>query len=79
MGTDVIGELTRELLDRIRDVCPPDVDPATAAIALIAMIERASYYVLSGGVAGVDSATMVDTLARTTHAALCGVGTPATR
>jgi AcrR family transcriptional regulator len=79
MGTDVMSEFTRTLLARIRAACPPDVDPTIAAIALVAMIERTNYYVLSGGVAGVETAEMVDTLAATTHAALFGAPVPAAR
>jgi AcrR family transcriptional regulator len=79
MGTDVMAEFTRTLLARLRAACPADLDPTVAAIALVAMIERANYYVLSGGVADVDPATMVDTLAATTHAALFGAAVPATR
>jgi AcrR family transcriptional regulator len=79
MGTDVMTELTRTLLARIRSACPRDLDPTITAIALVAMIERTNYYVLSGGVAGVDTEQMVDTLAGTTHAALFGAPVPAAR
>jgi AcrR family transcriptional regulator len=77
LGTDLVADLTRALLGRIGAACPPDIDPATAAIALVAMIERANYYVLSGAIAGVEPQAMIATLAATTHAALFGAGVPA--
>jgi AcrR family transcriptional regulator len=75
MGTDVHAEFTRALLDRIRVACPPDIDPTIAAVALVAMIERSNYYVLSGQVA-VGRAAMVDTLAAVMYSALYGAPLP---
>jgi AcrR family transcriptional regulator len=75
MGTDVHADFTRALLERIRLACPPDVDPTVAAVALVAMIERSNYYVLSGQV-GIERAAMVDTLATVMHSALYGAPLP---
>ena len=47
LGTDVLTEFTRVLVDRVRTAAPTDLDPVVASIALVAMIERCNYYVLS--------------------------------
>lgn len=71
MGTDVLTEFTRVLLSRVRPACPPDLDPAVVAIALVAMIERCNYYVLAHQVR-VTRDAMLDTLATVAHAGLFG-------
>ncbi|HEY3723468.1 MAG TPA: TetR/AcrR family transcriptional regulator [Acidimicrobiia bacterium] len=71
MGTDVLTEFTRVLLDRVRQAAPPDLDPVVASIALVAMIERCNYYVLSNQVQ-ISRDEMIDTLASVTLAALFG-------
>jgi AcrR family transcriptional regulator len=78
MGTDVLTEFTRVLLDRVRQAAPVDLDPVVASIALVAMIERCNYYVLSNQVQ-VSREKMIDTLATVTHAALFGAPVPASR
>jgi AcrR family transcriptional regulator len=78
MGTDVLTEFTRVLLDRVRQAAPVDLDPVVASIALVAMIERCNYYVLSNQVQ-ISREKMIDTLATVTHAALFGAPVPATR
>ena len=45
--------------------------PAIAALALVAMLERLNYYVISDQVR-IDREQMIDTLADVTHAALFG-------
>ncbi len=78
VGTDV-GKLaatvwssfTSALRQRIAATPQTDLDPAVAALALVAMIERANYYVLAGQVS-VDGDDMVRTLSRVTHHALFG-------
>ena len=78
VGTDV-GKLaatvwssfTSALMQRIAATRRTDLDPAVAALALVAMIERSNYYVLAGQV-GVDGDDMVRTLARVTHSAIFG-------
>lgn len=71
MGTDVLTEFTRVLVDRVRGAAPVDVDPVVASIALVAMIERCNYYVLSKQVE-IGREAMIETLATVTHAALFG-------
>jgi AcrR family transcriptional regulator len=78
MGTDVLTEFTRVLLDRVRQAAPVDLDPVVTSIALVAMIERCNYYVLSNQVQ-ISREKMIDTLATVTHAALFGAPVPATR
>jgi len=76
LGTDTLAEITRELLHRIRDVAPTGIDARVAALALVAMIERLNYYVLTDQVK-LDDAAMVDTLAAVTHRSLFGTAVPA--
>ncbi len=78
MGTDVLTEFTRVLLDRVRQASPVDLDPVIASIALVAMIERCNYYVLSNQVQ-ISREKMIDTLATVTHAALFGAPVPVAR
>jgi AcrR family transcriptional regulator len=78
LGTGVLAEFTRVLVDRLRIAAPVDVDATVASLALVAMIERCNYYVLSRQVQ-VGRETMIDTLARVTHAALFGAPVPAAR
>ena len=70
MGTDVLTEFTRVLIDRVQ-AAPVDLDPVVTSIALVAMIERCNYYVLSNQVE-IGRDAMIDTLATVTHAALFG-------
>jgi AcrR family transcriptional regulator len=69
LGNDVLTGFARVLTDRIRVAAPAGLDAQIAALAIVAMLERLNYYVLSAQVA-VDRERMVDTLARVTHAAL---------
>jgi AcrR family transcriptional regulator len=71
LGTDVLTEFSRVLTGRIRRSSSPDVNPQIAALAVVAMIERFNYYVLSRQVQ-VSRDEMLDTLARVTHAGLFG-------
>jgi AcrR family transcriptional regulator len=74
LGTDVLTEFSRVLTGRIRQSSSPDVNPQIAALAVVAMIERFNYYVLSRQV-NVSRDEMLDTLATVTHAGLFG-GSP---
>jgi AcrR family transcriptional regulator len=74
LGTDVLTEFSRVLTGRIRRSSSPDVNPQIAALAVVAMIERSNYYVLSRQV-NVSRDEMLDTLATVTHAGLFG-GSP---
>ncbi len=71
MGNDVMLRFTSVLTERIAAVAPKDLDPVIAALALVAMLERLNYYVLSRQVR-ITKPQMVDTLARVTHSALFG-------
>jgi AcrR family transcriptional regulator len=71
LGTDVLSQFTRVLYQRIAEVAPPDLDAAVASLALVAMLERLNYYVLSHQVR-IDRDAMIDTLARVMHASLFG-------
>jgi AcrR family transcriptional regulator len=72
MGTDVLTEFTRVLVERIGKAAPVDLDPVVTAIAIVAMIERYNYYVLSDQVK-IDRDQMIATLATVSHAALFGI------
>ena len=74
-----LGDLSREVLagfaaalsQRIAEAGVDDVDPAVAAVVLVAMIERLHYYAVAGLVdASVDE--LVATCATVAHAALFG-------
>jgi AcrR family transcriptional regulator len=67
---DLVGQFGRSLADRIRDAAP-DIDPQVAALAIVAMIERNNYYVLSRQL-GVSRDEMLDTLAAVTRATVYG-------
>jgi AcrR family transcriptional regulator len=70
IGTDVLGELTAALAERIEAI-DTDVDPQLAAMATAAMIERFNYFVLSRQVEA-NRDEMLDTLAGVVHRALFG-------
>ena len=74
LGTDVLTEFSRVLTGRIRRSASGDINPQIAALAVVAMIERFNYYVLSRQV-DVSRDEMLDTLATVTHAGLFG-GSP---
>jgi hypothetical protein len=67
----VLGRFSAALANRIAEAAPPGVHPDIAAVALIAMIERFNYYVLTGQVAA-EREEVLDTLAAVTHAGLFG-------
>jgi AcrR family transcriptional regulator len=71
LGTDVLAEFTRVLVERVRSANPVGVDPVITSVALVAMIERCNYYVLARQVP-VTREAMIDTLASVTHQALFG-------
>jgi AcrR family transcriptional regulator len=75
LGTGVLAEFTRVLVDRVNRAAPVGVDPVITSVALVAMIERCNYYVLSRQVK-VSRETMIDTLATVTHTALFGNPVP---
>lgn len=67
LGTEVLGRLAEVLAQRIAVGGASDLDPQIAALALVAMIERFHYYVLSAQVQA-DREAMLDTLASVAHA-----------
>ena len=71
LGTVVWATFTTALVDRIRAADVDGIDPVMAALALVAMIERANYYVLTGQAPAPDG-TLPATLARVTHGAIFG-------
>src|SRR5689334_12794624 len=66
LGTDVLTRFTLTLTDRISAVLPRGTDPQIAALALVAMLERMNYYVLSKQVR-VSRDDMIDTLTDVIH------------
>ena len=73
IGGDLVKQFSDELARRLRDAAP-DVDAGTAALAIVAMIERSHYYLVSQQVQ-VEQAALLDTLARVTHACVYGAVT----
>jgi AcrR family transcriptional regulator len=73
LGTVVWAAFTTALVERIRSTGVEGIDPVVAALAIVAMIERANYYVLTGQVPAPDG-TLPATLARVTHGAIFGNG-----
>jgi AcrR family transcriptional regulator len=77
-GQRSLRRITSKLTDRIAEASRrPGIDPEPAAFALIGMLERVNYYVLSRDLR-VDDAIAVDTLAAVLHMGIFG-GRPARR
>jgi AcrR family transcriptional regulator len=72
LGTTVWGAFTAALIDRIRAAGADGIDPGVAALAIVAMIERANYYLLTGQLTEADGDALADTLAGVTQSALFG-------
>lgn len=71
IGGKAFDDITGTLRARIADAAPRHVDPELAAPAMLAMIERLFYYVLSRGIT-VDEDAMLDTLATMIHRGFFG-------
>jgi AcrR family transcriptional regulator len=71
LGTDLLTQFTGIIVGRISEVAPADLDPAIAALVLVAMLERLNYYALTEQVQ-VEPSAIAETLARVTHASLFG-------
>jgi AcrR family transcriptional regulator len=69
LGDGVLTSFTRVVAERIRDAAPPDIDANVAALALVALLERFNYYVVSSQVR-VSREEMTATLTRVVHATL---------
>jgi AcrR family transcriptional regulator len=70
LGGSVLGGFTRSLTRRIGSA-EPTIDAQLAALAMVAMVERFSYYVVARDVA-VDRDAMLDTLASILHIGVFG-------
>ena len=71
MGSDMLGDFVIKLGQRIAKSPAVVANPQLAALALVAMIERANYYAISGQI-GNGKADVTDTLAEIAFAALFG-------
>lgn len=71
-GAYVLRRFIDQLVLRVRETDPPPVaDPETAALAMVSMVERATYYAIVGLVP-VDRDELVDNLASILHIGLFG-------
>jgi AcrR family transcriptional regulator len=70
IGLETLRAFTENIARRVADA-NPDVDPAIAALALLAMIERFNYLVLARQVS-FDREAMLDTIATVVHAGMFG-------
>jgi AcrR family transcriptional regulator len=68
----VLGDLASALGKRIAASPGVDIDPRVAALALVAMIERSSYYKITGQLGAVDDDGLIDAQADIVLAALFG-------
>ena len=72
MGVRVLGRFMDGLVQRVKEIDPAPVsDPETAALAMVAMIERSAMYSVAGGF-GLDREELLDTLATILHVGLFG-------
>jgi AcrR family transcriptional regulator len=71
-GDGVLGELAATLGARIAALHGIDIDPRVAALALVAMIERSSYYKITGQLGAADDDSLIDAQAEIAFAALFG-------
>jgi AcrR family transcriptional regulator len=70
MGAGVLGGFMTGLVQRLEEVDPPPVpDPATAAAAVVAMVERFSYFSVIQ-IVPLERDVMLDTLATIVHRGL---------
>ncbi len=71
IGEELLGGFSATLGERVAQAAPTQLNAAVAGAALLAMIERLSYYVLTDQMK-LRRDDVIDTLARVTHAALYG-------
>jgi AcrR family transcriptional regulator len=72
IGAGVLSGFLRNLIERVREVDPPAVkDPETAALAMVAMVERFGFYAVNQ-VQPLDRDVALDTLATMLHKGLFG-------
>ena len=72
LGADVLGGFTGVLVERIAASPHVVTDPGRAALVIVAMIERCSYYATVGQI-GADDDELVEALTAAIHAGLFGV------
>jgi AcrR family transcriptional regulator len=70
VGGELVAQFSDRVADRIREAAP-DLDPIIAGLALVAMIERSTYYLVTRQLP-VDPAELVVTLASVIQAGLHG-------
>lgn len=66
LGSQTFNAITQSLVTRLREVHGDEHDAEVAAAAMLAMVERTTYFVTSRGLP-FDDAEMADTLARMVH------------
>jgi AcrR family transcriptional regulator len=71
LGTELMTRFTQVLIDRIDRTSVVGGDPQIAALAMVAMIERSNYYLLSRQTA-VSREEMLDSLTTIAHVGLFG-------
>ena len=71
LGDDVLGRFVARLAERIRAAGAPGVDPDVAAMALVAMIERLTYFAATRQVAA-DDEDVTEVLTRAARRSLFG-------
>jgi AcrR family transcriptional regulator len=71
LGADVLGRITNAIAERVARVPDLPTDPQTTALALVAMIERFSFFALIGQVEATED-EVVDTLTETVWHLLFG-------
>jgi len=72
IGGDLVVQFSQELAARLRTAAP-ELDAQIAALALVGMIERSSYYVEAKQI-DVDRAELVGLLTRVVHGGIFGAG-----
>jgi AcrR family transcriptional regulator len=78
LGTELLGEVATTLGARVRHSTGDTVDPTVASMAVVAMVERFNYYLVSGQLE-TPTDQVVDLLAGVTYAGLFGGPVPRLR
>jgi AcrR family transcriptional regulator len=78
LGTELLGEVATTLGTRVRRSTDDGVDPTVSSMAVVAMVERFNYYLLSGQIK-TPTDEVVDLLADVTYAGLFGGPVPRLR
>ena len=73
-GDGLLGNLAATLGARIAATPGLDIDPRVAALALVAMIERSSYYKITGQLGAAEDDELIDAQAEIAFASLFGGG-----